>query len=106
MVTFLARKRLVILRQLQWREIKTVKTIRGASGAQLDSKNLAPSARRYLPSTLAKPPRAPGSSQVTFSRVMTLAEYEEGEVLCPPCGSDNVEQSWSVFYPITSKKSA
>lgn len=44
--------------------------------------------------------------QKTFSKVMTLAEYEEGEVLCPPCGSDNVEQSWSVFYPITSKKSA
>jgi putative FmdB family regulatory protein len=42
----------------------------------------------------------------TFSKVLTLAEYEEGEVLCPLCGSDNVEQSWSVFYPITPKKSA
>jgi len=43
--------------------------------------------------------------QKTFSKVMTLAEHEEGEVLCPHCGSDNVEQSWSVFYPITPKKS-
>ena len=42
----------------------------------------------------------------TFSKVLTRAEYEEGEVLCPHCSSDNVEQSWSVFYPITSKKSA
>jgi putative FmdB family regulatory protein len=42
----------------------------------------------------------------TFSKVLTLAEYEEGEVLCPHCGSDNVEQSWSVFYALTSKKSA
>ena len=41
-----------------------------------------------------------------FSKVLTLAEYEEGEVLCPHCSSDNVEQSLSVFYPITSKKSA
>jgi RNA polymerase subunit RPABC4/transcription elongation factor Spt4 len=42
----------------------------------------------------------------TFSKVLTRAEYEEGEVLCPHCSSDNVEQRWSVFYPITSKKSA
>jgi RNA polymerase subunit RPABC4/transcription elongation factor Spt4 len=38
--------------------------------------------------------------------MLTLAEYEEGEVLCPYCGSDNVEQSWSAFYAITSQKSA
>lgn len=44
--------------------------------------------------------------QKTFSKVLTLAEYEEGEVRCPHCGSDNVEQSGSVFYPITPKKSA
>ena len=46
------------------------------------------------------------SCKKTFSKVLTLAEYQEGEVFCPHCGSDNVEQSWSVFYPITSKKSA
>ena len=42
----------------------------------------------------------------TFSKVLTRVEYEEGEALCPHCSGDNVEQSWSVFYPITSKKSA
>jgi putative FmdB family regulatory protein len=26
----------------------------------------------------------------TFSKVLTLAEYEEGEVLCPHCGGDDV----------------
>lgn len=41
-----------------------------------------------------------------FSKLMSLAEYEEGEVICPRCGSTEVEQSWSAFYVITSKKSA
>ena len=40
----------------------------------------------------------------TFSKVLTLAEYEEGEVLCPLCDSNNVELSWSAFHPITSKR--
>jgi putative FmdB family regulatory protein len=34
----------------------------------------------------------------TFSKVLTFAEYEEGEILCPHSGSDNVE--------LTPKKSA
>ena len=42
----------------------------------------------------------------TFSKVLTLSEYEEGKVLCPHCGSNSVEQAWSAFYAITSKKSA
>jgi putative FmdB family regulatory protein len=42
----------------------------------------------------------------TFAKVLELAEYEEGEVLCPHCGSDNVEQSWSPFYAMTTRKSA
>jgi putative FmdB family regulatory protein len=42
----------------------------------------------------------------TFSKVLTFTEYEEGEVLCPHCDSNNVELSWSAFYVITSKKSA
>jgi len=42
----------------------------------------------------------------TFSKILTLAEYEEGEVICPLCGSAKVEQSWSTFYGISSKKSA
>jgi putative FmdB family regulatory protein len=41
-----------------------------------------------------------------FSRVLSLADYEEGEVLCPHCLSKEVEQRWSAFSVITSKKSA
>ena len=42
----------------------------------------------------------------TFPKVLTLAEYEEGEVICPDCGSKEVEQRWSAFSAITAKKSA
>jgi putative FmdB family regulatory protein len=41
-----------------------------------------------------------------FSKTLTLAEYEAGEIVCPHCSSQEVEQSWSAFYAITSKKSA
>ena len=41
-----------------------------------------------------------------FSKTLALAEYEAGEIVCPHCGSQEVEQSWSAFYAITSKKSA
>src|SRR5712664_3050759 len=36
----------------------------------------------------------------TFSKILTLVDYEEGEVLCPQCGSKNVEQRWSAFSAI------
>jgi putative FmdB family regulatory protein len=42
----------------------------------------------------------------SFSKVLTLAQYEKGKVICPHCGSKRVEQGWSAFYAITSKKSA
>jgi len=41
-----------------------------------------------------------------FPKVLTLAEHEKGAVVCPHCGSDNVEQSWSAFHAVTSRKSA
>jgi putative FmdB family regulatory protein len=41
-----------------------------------------------------------------FSKVLTLALYEKDKVICPHCGSKRVEQSWSAFSAITSKKSA
>jgi len=42
-----------------------------------------------------------------FSKILTLAEYEEGKVVCPRCGSNKeVEQSWSAFYAISPKKTA
>jgi putative FmdB family regulatory protein len=39
-----------------------------------------------------------------FSKTLTLTEYEEGKVVCPCCGSEEVEQRW--FYPVTAKQSA
>jgi putative FmdB family regulatory protein len=43
-----------------------------------------------------------------FSKVLSLAEYQEGEAICPRsrCGSKEVEQTWPAFYAITSKKGA
>jgi len=41
-----------------------------------------------------------------FSKILSLVRYEKGAVLCPHCGSKNIEQRWSVFTAITSKKSA
>jgi putative FmdB family regulatory protein len=40
-----------------------------------------------------------------FSRVLTLKEYEAGQVECPACKSKNVEQRPATFYAVTSKKS-
>jgi putative FmdB family regulatory protein len=41
-----------------------------------------------------------------FSKVLSLTDYEEGQVMCPNCGSKDVEQRWSPFTMIASKKSA
>ena len=41
-----------------------------------------------------------------FDKILSLVDYEEGEVQCPHCGSKNIEQRWSAFSAITSKKSA
>ena len=40
-----------------------------------------------------------------FSKIMTLAEYEKGKIVCPHCKSKDVEQRWTAFYAVTSKKS-
>jgi putative FmdB family regulatory protein len=40
-----------------------------------------------------------------FSKVLTLAEYEKGGIVCPHCKSKDVEQRWAAFYAVTSKKS-
>jgi len=42
----------------------------------------------------------------TFSKVLTLTECEEGEVVCPYCHGSDVEQSWLAFYAMVSRKSA
>jgi putative FmdB family regulatory protein len=41
-----------------------------------------------------------------FSTVLSLVDCEEGEVRCPHCGSQDIEQCWSAFSAITSKRSA
>lgn len=41
-----------------------------------------------------------------FAKLLTIAEYEKQEIVCPKCGSKDVEQKWAPFYAITSKKSA
>jgi putative FmdB family regulatory protein len=40
-----------------------------------------------------------------FSKILSLVDCEEEEILCPHC-SREVEQCWSAFNAITSKKSA
>jgi hypothetical protein len=37
---------------------------------------------------------------------LSLVDYAAGEVLSPRCGSHDIEQCWSAFSAITSKKSA
>lgn len=41
-----------------------------------------------------------------FSRFLTIAAYDKENIVCPQCGSRNVEQQLSPFYAVTSKKSA
>jgi putative FmdB family regulatory protein len=33
----------------------------------------------------------------TFTKILTLVDYEAGGGVCPHCGSKKVEQCWSVF---------
>ena len=42
----------------------------------------------------------------TFSKILALVDNEEGGTVCLHCGSHDVEQRWSAFSAITSKKSA
>lgn len=44
--------------------------------------------------------------QKTFSKILTITEHEKEEIACPQCGSKNIEQCWSAFSAVTSKKSA
>jgi putative FmdB family regulatory protein len=42
----------------------------------------------------------------TFSKILHIAEHDAEKTACPHCGSHEVEQRWSAFSAITSKKSA
>ncbi len=39
-----------------------------------------------------------------FSKALTPAEYEEGKVVCPHCGSEEVEQHVSAFCQSQQKR--
>ena len=42
----------------------------------------------------------------SFETILTLAVHDREPVACPKCGSKNVQQGFTAFYPVTSKKSA
>ena len=42
----------------------------------------------------------------SFSKTLTAAEYEESTIVCPHCGSEEVEKRVPAFYPISSRESA
>jgi putative FmdB family regulatory protein len=44
--------------------------------------------------------------QKIFLTTQTIAEHDTEKAACPHCGSREVEQRWSAFSAITSKKSA
>ena len=37
--------------------------------------------------------------------ILTLIEYEKGEIKCPKCGGKHVHQEAAEFFAVTSKKS-
>jgi putative FmdB family regulatory protein len=40
-----------------------------------------------------------------FSKILTVAEYDKGKIVCPKCGSRKIEQQVSPLYPVTSSRS-
>jgi putative FmdB family regulatory protein len=42
----------------------------------------------------------------TFSMILTIAEHDAEKPACPHCASHEIQQSWSTFSAVTSKKSA
>jgi len=40
-----------------------------------------------------------------FEIVLTLKEHDKDKIVCPHCGSKNVEQEAAAFFAVTGKKS-
>lgn len=40
-----------------------------------------------------------------FTIILTLKEYEKGDIKCPKCGKKDVEQRAAAFFAVTGKKS-
>ena len=43
--------------------------------------------------------------QKPFELILTLGEYEKGDVVCPDCGAKHVHQDATAFFAVTSRKS-
>jgi len=43
--------------------------------------------------------------QKPFEVILTLTEYEKGNVACPDCGTKHIHQDATAFFAVTSKKS-
>ncbi len=41
-----------------------------------------------------------------FAKSLTAEEYTESRIVCPNCGSDEVEQRVEAFYPINRREIA
>jgi DNA-directed RNA polymerase subunit RPC12/RpoP len=46
------------------------------------------------------------SCKKIFRQVRILNQYDEGEIVCPYCGGDDLEESRLAFNTLPSKKSA
>jgi putative FmdB family regulatory protein len=44
--------------------------------------------------------------RILFERRLTLAAHDREAITCPKCGSNNIKQALTTFYPVTSRKSA
>jgi putative FmdB family regulatory protein len=44
--------------------------------------------------------------KTTFSKILSIAEHDAEKTACPHCGGLEIEQRWSTFSAVTSKKSA
>jgi putative FmdB family regulatory protein len=40
-----------------------------------------------------------------FELILSLHEYEKGQIKCPKCGRKHVHQEAAAFFAVTSKKS-
>jgi putative FmdB family regulatory protein len=44
--------------------------------------------------------------QDSFEKTLSLVAHDRESVTCPKCSNKNVEQEFTTFYAVTSKKSA
>ncbi len=42
----------------------------------------------------------------SFFKTLTAGEFDEGNTVCPECGSEDIEQRPTAFYPINQRETA